>query len=207
LSALLSSLSVDVLHLVVDCSTSHYVWRTLEKALASPSNSRIMQLHGSFQDLRQGDSSVSLYMQQAKSLFDELATTGRPMSLEDFNLYVFRGLHGEFKDLVTSLITKAESLSYADLHSHLLTHEFLHKNSFHSMAAAPSLLSSSSLRSSHLCCQHHSSLHTMLCLVVTHFLIPTKPKKMKMKKYKKIYQKNIRKKSKNNRSEKRMLEC
>ena len=145
LSALLSSLSVDVLHLVVDCSTSHCVWRTLEKALASPSNSRIMQLHGSFQDLRQGDSSVSLYMQQAKSLFDELVAAGRPMSLEDFNLYVFCGLRGEFKDLVTSLITKAEPLSYANLHSHLLTHEFLHKNSFHSMAAAPSLLSSSSL--------------------------------------------------------------
>jgi len=145
LSALLSSLSVDVLHLVVDCSTSHCVWRTLEKVLASPSNSRIMQLHGSFQDLWQGDSSVSLYMQQAKLLFDELAAAGRPMSLKDFNLYVFCGLRGEFKYLVTSLITKAEPLSYADLHSHLLTHEFLHKNSFHSMVAAPSLLSSSSL--------------------------------------------------------------
>jgi hypothetical protein len=43
--------------------------------------------------------------------------------------------------------------------------------------------------------------------VVTHFWIPTKPKKMKIRKYEKIYQKNIRKKSKNNRSEKRMLEC
>jgi len=145
LSALLSSLSVDVLHLVVDCFTSHCVWRTLEKALASPSNSRIMQLHGSFQDLQQGDSSVSLYMQQAKSLFDKLAVASRPMSLKDFNLYVFRGLHGEFKDLVRSLITKAEPLSYADLHSHLFTHKFLHKNSFHSMVAAPSLMSSSSL--------------------------------------------------------------
>jgi len=45
------------------------LWHTLEKALASPSNSRIMQLHGSFQALWQGDSSVSTYMQQAKSLF------------------------------------------------------------------------------------------------------------------------------------------
>jgi hypothetical protein len=54
LSALLSSLSMDVLYLVVDCRTS-CVWHTLEKALASPLNSRIMQLHGSFQDLRQGD--------------------------------------------------------------------------------------------------------------------------------------------------------
>ena len=88
---------------------------------------------------------VSLYMWQAKSLFDELVAVGRPMSLEDLNLYVFRGLRGEFKELVTSLITKEELLSYVDLHSHLLTHGFLHKNPFHSMAAAPSLLSSSSL--------------------------------------------------------------
>jgi len=63
LSALLSSLSLDVLHLVVDCFTLHCVWYTLEKAFASLSNSRIMQLHSSFQDLWQGDSLVSMYMQ------------------------------------------------------------------------------------------------------------------------------------------------
>jgi len=68
-------------------------------------------------------------MQKAKALFDELTTAGRPVSLKDFNLYMFGVLRGEFKDLVTSLITKAEPLSYADLHSHLLAHEFLHKSS------------------------------------------------------------------------------
>jgi len=129
LSALLSSLSMEVLHLVVGCQSSCSAWRTLERALASTSNSRIMQLHGSLQDLRQGDESVTQFMQKAKALFDELVAAGRPVSLEDFNLYVFRGLRGEFKDLVTSLITKAEPLSYVDLHSHLLTHEFLHKSS------------------------------------------------------------------------------
>jgi len=46
---------------------------------------------------------------------------------------VFRGLQGEFKDLVTSLVTKVEPLSYADLHSHPLMHELLHKMSFPSM--------------------------------------------------------------------------
>jgi hypothetical protein len=158
---------MDVLHLVVDCHTLYCVWRTLEKALASLFNSRIMQLHGSFQDLRQGDSSVSIYMQQAKSLFDELAAASRPMSLEDFNLYVFRGLRGEFKDLVTSLITKAEPMSYAGLHNHLLTHEFLQKNSLQSIDATTSLLPSSLLLqppllptpqpSAHLAMSHHSS--------------------------------------------------
>jgi hypothetical protein len=120
---------MEVLHLVIGYQTSCSAWRTLEQALTSTSNSRIMQLHGSLQDLRQGDESVTQFMQKAKALFDELAAAGRPILLEDFNLYVFRGLRGEFKDLITNLITKAEPLSYADLHSHLLTHEFIHKYS------------------------------------------------------------------------------
>ena len=76
-----------------------------------------MQLHGSLQDLRQGDESVTQFMQKSKALFDELVDAGRPVSLEDFNLYVFHGLQGEFKDLVTSLITKAKLLSYDNLHT------------------------------------------------------------------------------------------
>ena len=132
MSALLSSLSTEILHLVVDCDTSHSIWQTLEKSFASPSHSRIMQLHGSFQDLRQGDDSVTAFLQRAKVLFDELAAAGRPLSLEDFNLYVFRGLRSDFKDLVTSLSTRAEPLSYSDLHSYLLTHEYLNKSSLQS---------------------------------------------------------------------------
>jgi hypothetical protein len=120
---------MEVLHLVVGCQSSFSAWRTLERALASTSNSHIMQLHGSLQDLRQGDELVTQFMQKAKALFDELVAASRLVSLEDFNLYVCRGLWGKFKDLVTSLITKAEPLSYADLHSHLLMHEFLHKSS------------------------------------------------------------------------------
>jgi hypothetical protein len=56
-----------------------------------------MQLHGSFQNLRQGDESVTQFIQNVKALFDELAVAGWPISLEDFNLYVFCGLRGEFK--------------------------------------------------------------------------------------------------------------
>jgi hypothetical protein len=83
-----------------------------------------------------GDKSVTQFMQKAKALFNELVAGGRPVSLEDFNLYVFRSLRGEFKDLVTSIVTKAEPLSYANLHSHLLTHKFLHKTSLSSMGSA-----------------------------------------------------------------------
>jgi hypothetical protein len=113
---------MDVLHLIVDCHTSHYVWRTLEKFLMSPSNSHIIQLYRSFQNLRQGDASVTMYMQQAKLLS---------------MCFVVRG---EFKELVASLMTKAELFSYANLHSHFLTHKFLHKTSLQtSDTSSPSL--------------------------------------------------------------------
>jgi hypothetical protein len=125
---------------VVDCLTSASVWSTLELAFASPSNSRIMQLHGSLQDLRQGDDTVTLYLQCAKGLFDELAAASRPISLTDFNLYVFWGLHGEFRDLVTNLSTKVDPLSYSELHSHLSTHEFIHRSSLSSSLPTAPLL-------------------------------------------------------------------
>jgi hypothetical protein len=48
-----------------------------------------MQLHGSFQDLRQSDDLVTVFIQKAKALFDELVVIGRPVFLEDFKLYVF----------------------------------------------------------------------------------------------------------------------
>jgi hypothetical protein len=95
-------LFTKVLYLVVDYQTSHDLWMTLEIVLASPSNSRNMQLHVSFQDLRQNDNIVSVYLQKANALFDKLPVIGRPFSLEDFNVYVFRGLRGDFGDLVTT---------------------------------------------------------------------------------------------------------
>ena len=45
-----------------------------------------MQLHSSFQDLQQGDDSVTIFMQKAKVLFNELVVVDRPISLEGFNL-------------------------------------------------------------------------------------------------------------------------
>ena len=149
---------MEVLHLVVDCPTSCSVWHTLEQALASTSNSRIMQLHGYLQDLRQGNESVTQFPQKAKALFDELAAAGWPISLADFNLYVFCGLHGEFKDLVISLVSRTDPLPYADFLSNLLTHEFIHKSShlfMGSTAIHAPLLPTSNTPPSTLISHHH----------------------------------------------------
>jgi len=159
MSALLSSLSMEVLHLVVDCNTSHDIWRTLETTLASPSNSKIMQLHGSFQELRQHDDSASTYLQKAKALFDELVAASRPISLPEFNLYVFLGLRSEFKDLVTSLSIKADPISRTDFHSSLHTHEFLNKAAFQPTITAL-LLPTPTQQPAAFFVQNHSDFNT-----------------------------------------------
>jgi hypothetical protein len=61
-------------------------------------------------------------------------------------------IRGEFKDLVGNLMTKAELLSYANLHSHLLTHKFYTKPPFNPWIQA------------HLCCLSH---HYCQCLLLT----------------------------------------
>ena len=113
-----------------------------------------MQLLGPFKIFSKVMLRLLYIYEKEKSLFDELAATSRPISLEYLNLYVFRG---EFKDLVTSLTTKTKPLSYADIHSHLLTHEFLHKTSLQYIAVNPPLLPTPPLPPSANVAQYQSS--------------------------------------------------
>jgi histone deacetylase 1/2 len=92
-------------------------------------------------------------------LFDELAAASRPISLAKFNLYVFRRLRSEFKDLVISLSTKDVTISYTDLHSSLLTREFLHKASLQPSVTSP-LLPTPTQQSAVFFVQHQSGFST-----------------------------------------------
>lgn len=126
MSMLISSLTEDVLPLIVGTTTSREVWNVLEQALVSPSNTRILNLHFRLQNLFQNEKSISQYLHEAKTLSNELATAGRPLPLADLNIYVFKGLRSDFKNLVTTLSARSEPVSFSELHALLLSHEFIH---------------------------------------------------------------------------------
>lgn len=89
-----------MLTLGVDLLTSHDIWIMLENALASPSTTWIM--------------TTAPYL----SIFTLLKPIARhPLSLMDFNLYVFRGLRPEFKFIVTMLGAWADPVQFLELHS------------------------------------------------------------------------------------------
>jgi len=90
------------------------------------------------------------------------------MSLENFNLYMFRGLHGEFKDLVTSLITKAEPLfTYTTT---FLLMNFYTRTLFIPWTQIP-LYCLHLCYHNHHCCQHHSPLLILLHLITATVLV------------------------------------
>jgi len=141
--ALISSLSEETLPIVIGLNSSKEIWDALAAALSSPSNTRILNIHMQLQNLKQADLSATQYLQKAKLLSDELAAAGRPLCLSDFNIYIFKGLRPEFKDIITTLSAMPEPVTYSELHNLLLNHEFIHGNSVSSLSIlSPSLDSS-----------------------------------------------------------------
>lgn len=141
MSLLIASLSEEILPLIVGLATSRDIWNTLEAALASASHTRILQLHMQLQNIKQGDLTATQFLYKAKALSDELSAAGRPLSLQDFNLYVFKGLSSDFRDLVTTLATRPSPLPYSELHSLILSHEFMNMNCFTSLSVSDNTIS------------------------------------------------------------------
>lgn len=125
LSILISTLSEEAMHLAVGKTTSRQLWVSIGEVLGSQMTTRartlrlLCQLHG----LRQGDESVEDYIGRAQVLVEDLALAGRPVDLDDQNLYVFRGLRSEFRPLVATLIVKGDPLTLAQLSDFLVANE------------------------------------------------------------------------------------
>lgn len=69
--------------------------------------------------------SVTTYLHKAKSLADELAATGRAMSIAEFNVIIYCNIGSEYHPLISALNLQPELMSFQDLHSLLMAHEVL----------------------------------------------------------------------------------
>ncbi|XP_019172614.1 PREDICTED: uncharacterized protein LOC109168021 [Ipomoea nil] len=89
LSLLISSLLDEVMYLAVGRDTSRAVWTSITSALGSSTRARCLNLLAQFQSLRQADSSAGEYVGRAQLVVEDFALAGRPVSLDEQNLYVF----------------------------------------------------------------------------------------------------------------------
>jgi hypothetical protein len=123
LSAIISSLSEDILVHVFGLHTSCDVWLALEKMFASQSKARIMQSRFQLATLKKGSLSISDYFQKAKELSQSLAVIDEPLKDLELISYILVGLGPEYDSLVTTVTTRIDPITIDDLYGYLLTHE------------------------------------------------------------------------------------
>ena len=127
LSWLTTTLSDSVLFIVFGLDTSRQVWAALSNRFASQSHSRITHLKKNLQNLKQGSTSCSRYLQIAKSLVDQLAAIGQTVKDDDLISLVMNGLNPSFTNFITlySIATKEKQLNFDDFHDELVNREML----------------------------------------------------------------------------------
>ncbi|XP_019190612.1 PREDICTED: uncharacterized protein LOC109185070 [Ipomoea nil] len=130
LSFLILSLSDELMYLAVGRDILWPVWTSITSVLCSSTGARCLNLLAQFQSLRQGDSSPGEYLGRAQFLVEDLALAGRPVSLDEQNLYVFRGLRPEFCSMASSLGASGTPVSIPQLSDFLQVQEFIWEDEF-----------------------------------------------------------------------------
>uniref|UniRef100_A0A2N9GIZ9 Reverse transcriptase Ty1/copia-type domain-containing protein n=1 Tax=Fagus sylvatica TaxID=28930 RepID=A0A2N9GIZ9_FAGSY len=123
LSALISSLSENILAYVVKCATSRDVWITLERMFTAHSRARTMTIRYQLSTLKKGDSSIADYFHTFTGLVDTLAAINQPLSEEEQISFLLAGLGSEYESFITTVHMRTELLSIETLYGHLLSQE------------------------------------------------------------------------------------
>ncbi|KAF5472556.1 hypothetical protein F2P56_009267 [Juglans regia] len=123
MSTLNSSLSDSILGQFLDCHTSYEIWTTFQNIFSAKSSAHVCHTKFQLATLRKGPESVSDYYNRAKSLVASLSAAGHVLSNSKFSISSLAGLGTEYESLVTSLTTRADTISSSQLYSYLLNHE------------------------------------------------------------------------------------
>jgi hypothetical protein len=123
LSALISSLSENILAYVVKCTTSRDVWLTLERMFTAHSRARTMTIRYQLSTLKKGDSFIADYFHKFTGLVDTLAAINQPLTEEEQISFLLAGLGSEYESFITTVHLRTELLSVETLYGHLLSHE------------------------------------------------------------------------------------
>ncbi|VVA27937.1 PREDICTED: UBN2_3 domain-containing [Prunus dulcis] len=132
-STLSATLSEPILASVVGCKTSATMWSLISKYFTQNSTANSSHLRRCLNEISRGTRFVSDYLQEAKSISDQLAFIGEPVSNTDLVNVVLQGLGDEYKMLVTALESLDTLPDFSALRSCLLTQES--RSTYHFLSA------------------------------------------------------------------------
>ena len=123
LSWLMSAISLEILSLVVNSKTSLEIWISLEQQFGSETFAKKVHLKIMLNNLRKGAMSMTEFFGKLKTVTDELAVAGSPVSSLDFLTHLISGLGQPYYPVVVYIEANLAKMSINEAYSMLLTHE------------------------------------------------------------------------------------
>ncbi|KAJ9560958.1 hypothetical protein OSB04_006118 [Centaurea solstitialis] len=137
LSAILGSCSDQIQPLISSATTAREAWERLNASFASSSRSRIISLKSKLVKNPKGTRSIAEFLQDMRSIADDLALAQSPVTEEDLMVHVLSQLGDEYNTIAAVIKVRDNPLSFAELFDKLQDYERALKD--HSSAAEPSL--------------------------------------------------------------------
>ena len=119
LSYLLNSLTPEILAQVIGKESTLDLWTALTTIFAAQSQSRITNLRIAISNTKKGNMSSNAFITKMKSLGDELAAAGRPVTDGEMVDYILAGLDRDYDPVVAAVGAIKNSINVDDLFSQI----------------------------------------------------------------------------------------
>ena len=123
LSWMLSSINLEILSLVVNSETSLELWTSLVQQFGSETFAKKVHLKMMLNNLRKGSMSMTEFFRKLKTITDDLAIAGSPVSSLDFITHLISGLGQPYYLVVVYIEANLAKMTVNEAYSMLLTHE------------------------------------------------------------------------------------
>ncbi|PKU88027.1 Retrovirus-related Pol polyprotein from transposon TNT 1-94 [Dendrobium catenatum] len=122
-AAMCATISASILPYVLQLETTAEIWATLQTRFQSTNRSKVIQLKNELHHISLKNSTMVQYLNDIKSLVDQIAAAGARVDEEDIILYILNGLPSTYQAFKTSIRTMTQPLNLDQLYSFLISEE------------------------------------------------------------------------------------
>ncbi|KAH0773731.1 hypothetical protein KY290_010868 [Solanum tuberosum] len=122
-NAILATMDATIGSAVASAPNAKVSWDALHATNVNKSQTCIFSLRDRLARLSKDSRLVADYLHQVRSLCDELATTGSPVSNEELVVKILTGLGSEFREISAAIRARDSAIPYEELYEKLLDQE------------------------------------------------------------------------------------
>nr|XP_009786970.1 PREDICTED: uncharacterized protein LOC104235001 [Nicotiana sylvestris] len=122
-NALMASVDPTISTTVATADSAKKAWDALHTAYANKSQTRIFSLCNRLARLTKDSQPITEYLQNIRSMVDELSTAGAPVTNSELIVKILSGIRSEFREISAAICARDSTITYEELYEKLLDHE------------------------------------------------------------------------------------